>query len=538
MKKLKFLPLLLAALMIFTGFAYSNDYEEGISKSDEIVNTTTAAEKVLLVVSFGTSFNQSRDLTIGGIEAAMKEKFTNYQVRRAFTSQIIIDKLWERDGLRIDNIEQAMDRLVLDGVKEVVVQPTTIMSGYEYDDVVEAVNSYVGKFESLKIGKPLLTDDSDYDAVADLVAAETKELKTNDETTVLLMGHGTEHAANATYAKLQGVFESKGYDGYLIGTVEGGPMIDEVRETLRGSGTKNLVLRPLMIVAGDHANNDMAGDGEDSWKTVLTEDGYTVESVIEGLGQIKGIQELFIKHVQSAMLSDDLTVGGTEPVKPGGVSASRISDGTYPIEVTSSTAMFKIVDCQLTVEDGAMSAVMTLSGQGFSKIYMGTGEAAGSDSEENFIGFTDNGGKNAFTVPVAALDAGLDCAGFSARKEEWYDHTVVFESKNIPDSAFLPCVIDAELGGGTGRAGIESPVKLFRKDGADHAEITWSSPNYSYMLVGGVKYLPVNEGGNSVFEIPVTVGVEMDITACTTAMSAPKEIEYTLTLDPETIQYE
>jgi sirohydrochlorin cobaltochelatase len=533
MKTAKILSFFLAAILmaaLFAGCASeTGGFEEGTSTSDDIVNTT-AADKVLLVVSFGTSFNQSRELAIGGIEKAMKDAYPDYQVRRAFTAQIIIDKLAEREKLNIDNIEQAMDRLVLDKVKEVVVQPTTVMSGYEYDDVVAAVTQYAGKFDSLKIGKPLLTSDEDYNKVADLVIEELAAFEA-DDTTVLLMGHGTHHAANATYPKFEETLKGKGHGDILVGTVEGGVLIEDLVPLLKDKGTKKVVLRPLMIVAGDHANNDMAGDEEDTWKTILTQDGYTVETVIEGLGQLKGIQDIFIQHVQDAINSTALSA----PPTASAVGGVNLENGVYSIEVDSDSSMFKIVECELTVENGAMTAFVTLSGQGFSKLYMGTAEAAAAASE--VAEFVDNGERNAFTVSIDALDTELPCAGFSARRETWYGHTVTFKSGTAnPVSAAGETLIDVTLTGGSGRAGVDSPAVLFGKDGLDCARIVWSSPNYTYMLVGGEKYLPVNTGGNAAFEIPITLDTDMDVIACTVAMSAPKEVEYVLRFDSATIR--
>lgn len=510
----------------------ADNYEEGTSDADKIVETS-AAEKVLLIVSFGTSFNESRSLTIGGIEAAMKEAYPDYQVRRAFSSQIIIDKLAEREGLNIDNVTEAMDRLVLDGVKEVVVQPTMVMNGYEYDDVIAEVTPYADKFESLKIGKWLLADDKDYDEVAELIVKETQQFRA-DDTAIVFMGHGTEHESRETYSNLQKILKDKGYNDYIIGTVEHGIEIEQVQQFLSEMEVKKVVLRPFMIVAGDHANNDMAGDDEDSWKTILTEDGYEVETVLEGLGQIKGIQDIFIEHVKEAIDSPSISAAPAAPA--AGVLANRIKDGIYPIEVSSSTSMFKIVDCQLTVKDSSMSAVMTLSGQGFSKVYMGTGEQALNDDVSKFIDFVDNGDRHAFTVPVEALDRDLDCAGMSAKKGTWYDHIVVFKSTGIPNEAFETCEIDVNLTGGSGRASIESPANLTYKDGEDYARIIWSSPNYIYMLIDDIKYLPVNTDGNSAFEIPITLDTDMKVTACTVAMSEPKEIEYVLHFDSSTIK--
>ncbi len=184
-----------------------------------------------------------------------------------------------------------------------------------------------------------------------------------------------------------------------------------------------------------------------------------------------------------------------------------------------------------------MSADVTLSGQGYGKLYMGTGAEALGDTA-NHHEFTLNGERHSFTIPVSALDAELDCAGWSIRREQWYDHTVVFQSNNIPADAFERCHIAVTLTGGSGKASVESRAVLTRKDGADFAQITWSSPNYTYMLVNGEKYSPVNTEGNSSFEIPVTLDAEMNVVACTVAMSAPKEIEYTLRFDSKTIQKE
>jgi len=508
-------------------------YEEGTSAADDIVNTT-AAEKVLLVVSFGTSFNESRALTIGGIEAALAAAYPDYQVRRAFTSQIIIDKLADRDGLVIDDVDKAMSRMKLDGVKEVIIQPTHVMNGFEYDDMIAEVMPYAGDFESFKIGKNLLADDSDYDAVAEAIVGVTSSFRA-EGTAIVYMGHGTEHEAGAAYQNLQDVLTAKGYDDYIIGTVEHSIEIDEVMELLEAMEVRNVVFRPLMIVAGDHANNDMAGDEKDSWKVILEDAGYTVETIVEGLGQIPAVQEIYVQHVQDAMDSDNISLGASA-AKAAGVSASRIKNGTYPVTVTSSTSMFRIVECALTVADDSMTAVMTLSGQGFGAVYMGTGVEALADSEENIHRYTDNGERHSFTVPVSALDLEMECSGLSIRKDEWYDHIVVFESAMLPADAFAAADVDVTLVGGTGKASVASPAVLTYADGQDYAEITWSSPNYSYMILDDVKYMPINTEGNSVFKIPVTLNVDMPVIACTTAMSTPKEIEYTLRFDGDSVR--
>lgn len=252
--------------------------------------------KVMLVVSFGTSYNDNRDLSIGGVEKALQKAYPDYQVRRAFTSQIIIDKLKKRDGIEIDNVTQAMDRLVKDGIKEVVIQPTHVMSGFEYDDVVAEVTPYKDKFDSFKIGKTLLTTDADYDEVISIITKETKKYDV-DGTAIVFMGHGTEHEANATYAKLQQRMTAAGHKNYFIGTVEATPSLEDMVALVKASGATKVVLLPLMIVAGDHANNDMAGADADSWKSTFEAQGYQVECILTGLGQYDGIQQMLVKHV-------------------------------------------------------------------------------------------------------------------------------------------------------------------------------------------------------------------------------------------------
>ncbi|NLC40139.1 MAG: hypothetical protein GX763_04375 [Clostridiaceae bacterium] len=509
----------------------NDGYEEGTSETDDIVNTTSA-EKVILVVSFGTSYNQTRHLNIGAIETAIQNAYPDYQVRRAFTSQIIIDKLAKREKLTIDSVREAMDRLVLDKVKEVVVLPTTVMNGFEFHDVIAEVGQYTDKFESLKIGTQLLASDDDYDKVAEVLVAETSHFRSED-TAIVLMGHGTEHEAGVTYTKFQETLNAKGYTDYLVGTVEHGIELDDIREMLSSMNAKKVVLRPLMIVAGDHANNDMAGDEEDSWKVILEQDGYDVEVVLEGLGQIEGIQDLFISHVKDTI--DSESVSTTPAAAAVGIAANRIESGTYSIEVESDASMFRIVDCQLTVNESGMNAVMTLSGQGYGALYMGSTEEAVADKDNQHI-FTLVDEKHSFTIPVEALDRGISCAALGLKSGNWFDHTIVFRSDNIPADAFMSAQIDAELTGGSGKASVESPATLLYKDGQNFAQIVWSSPNYIYMLVDGIEYLPINVDGNSSFEIPVKLDTDMTVVACTVAMGSPKEIEYNLYFDSSSVK--
>ena len=305
MKKL--LAILLAlALMLGCAMALGEaedeeNYETGDAALDDARNQDGIGEKELLVVSFGTSFNDSRRLTIGGIEAAVAEAFSDYDVRRAFTAQIVIDHVERRDGVHIDNLTEALDRAVANGVKTLVVQPTHLMHGFEYDDVMAELAEYADAFENgIVVGDPLLTSDEDFDRVADILIDLLKDCD-DGETALVYMGHGTEHEANAVYAKMQDVFADKGAANYYVGTVEAAPSVDDVLAAIEGKGYKRVVLRDMMVVAGDHANNDMAGDEEDSWKSIFTAAGYDVECVLEGLGQVPAIQQIYVEHAQKAV---------------------------------------------------------------------------------------------------------------------------------------------------------------------------------------------------------------------------------------------
>ena len=264
----------------------------------------SGAQKVkpaILVVSFGTSFNDSRHITIGAIESAIREKFPDYDVRRAFTSQIIIDKLKERDGVVIDNVEEALDRLVADKVQEIVVQPTHLMNGYEYDDLAKALESYKDKFKKIAFGEPLLSSDDDYYKVIAALAS-VSERYDDGKTALVFMGHGTEAESNKVYSTLQDKLTAEGKKNYFIGTVEATPTIEDVLKGVKAAGLKKAVLRPLMVVAGDHANNDMADlEDPESWASQLTAAGIEVECVLEGLGQIVEIDDLYAAHAADAI---------------------------------------------------------------------------------------------------------------------------------------------------------------------------------------------------------------------------------------------
>ena len=275
------------------------NYDTGDASLDDPLNQDDIGENELLVISFGTSYNDNRRLTIGAIEKAMQEAFPDYSVRRGFTSQTIIDHVKERDGEVIDNVGEALDRAVDNGVKNLVVQPTHLMNGLEYNDLVNEIAEYSDSFENVAIGEPLLTSDADFQTVADAIVAATAEYD-DGETAICFMGHGTEADSNSVYAKMQQVLTDGGHANYFVGTVEATPSLDDVLALVQAGNYKKVVLRPLMIVAGDHANNDMAGDEEGSWKAAFEDAGYEVTTVVEGLGQLEAIQDLLVQHAQAA----------------------------------------------------------------------------------------------------------------------------------------------------------------------------------------------------------------------------------------------
>ncbi len=276
------------------------NYDTGDAALDDTRNQDGIGEKELLVVSFGTSFNDSRRLTIGAIESALAESFPDFSVRRGFTSQIIIDHVLRRDGAVIDNVTEALDRAADNGVKTLVVQPTHLMNGFEYEDLLEELAEYADAFEQIAVGEPLLTSEQDFEAVAAAVVEATAEYD-DGKTAIVFMGHGTEADSNAVYARMQGVFEGMGAEHYYIGTVEASPSLDDVLAMVQSGDYERVVLEPLMVVAGDHANNDMAGDDEDSWKSVFEASGYEVVTLLRGLGELEAVRDLYIAHAQAAV---------------------------------------------------------------------------------------------------------------------------------------------------------------------------------------------------------------------------------------------
>lgn len=291
--------------------------DTGDASKDDPRNADEIGEKELLVVSFGTSFNDSRAEDIGGIEKALQEAYPDWSVRRAFTAQIIINHVQARDGEKIDNVEQALERAAANGVKELVIQPTHLMHGAEYDELTQTVDSFRDMFESVEIAEPLLGEvgadasvvNADKETVAKAVVQtaveaagyDSIEAAAEDGTAFVFMGHGTSHAAKVTYSQMQTQMEELGFNNVFIGTVEGEPeetSCEAVIEKVREAGYTKVVLRPLMVVAGDHANNDMAGEDEDSWVSQFEASGAfeKVDTQIAGLGSIPAVQEIYVQH--------------------------------------------------------------------------------------------------------------------------------------------------------------------------------------------------------------------------------------------------
>ena len=296
--------------------------DTGDAANDDARNADDIGENEILVVSFGTSFNDSRVADIKGIEDAIQAAYPDWSVRRAFTAQIIINHIQARDGEKIDNMQQALDRAVANGVKNLVVQPTHLMHGAEYDEMVEMLDSYRDKFESVAVAEPLLGEvgddatviNEDKEAVAKAITAEavktagydSAEEAAADGLAFVFMGHGTAHVAKVSYSQMQTTMETLGYDNVFIGTVEGEPedtSCEAVIEAVKAAGYTKVILRPLMVVAGDHANNDMAGEDDDSWLSQFDAAGCfkAVDTQIAGLGEIADVQQLYIAHTQAAI---------------------------------------------------------------------------------------------------------------------------------------------------------------------------------------------------------------------------------------------
>lgn len=428
--------------------------DTGDASKDDPLNEDGIGEKELLVVSFGTSFNDSRAQDIGGIEKALQAAYPDWSVRRAFTAQIIINHVQARDGEKIDNMDQALQRAVDNGVKHLVIQPTHLMHGAEYDELCAAAESYKDKIETIEIAEPLLGEvgkdgsetNDDKKAVAEALTAEAvkaagyKSLEdaAKDSTAFVFMGHGTSHAAAVTYTQMQTQMEELAYGNVYIGTVEGKPAetaCEAVIERIKEAGYKKVVLRPLMVVAGDHANNDMAGDDDDSWKSQFLASGAfdTVTCQIGGLGGIPAIEQIYVEHTAAVI---GAPTGTTSSDSASEANADALEDGTYAADFTTDSSMFHVNEADdgkgvLTVKDGVMTIHVSLASENILNLFPGSAEDAQKDGAEllqptkDTVKYSDGTEEvvNGFDVPVPALDEEFPLA-LIGKKGKWYDHMV------------------------------------------------------------------------------------------------------------------
>ena len=428
--------------------------DTGDASKDDPLNEDGIGEKELLVVSFGTSFNDSRAQDIGGIEKALQAAYPDWSVRRAFTAQIIINHVQARDGEKIDNMDQALQRAVDNGVKHLVIQPTHLMHGAEYDELCAAAESYKDKIETIEIAEPLLGEvgkdgsetNADKKAVAEALTAEAvkaagyKSLEdaAKDGTAFVFMGHGTSHAAAVTYTQMQTQMEELAYGNVYIGTVEGKPAetaCEAVIERIKEAGYQKVVLRPLMVVAGDHANNDMAGDDEDSWKSqFLASRAFdTVTCQIGGLGGIPAIEQIYVEHTAAVI---GAPTGTTTTDSTSEANADVLEDGTYAADFTTDSSMFHVNEAEdgkgvLTVKDGQMTIHVSLTSENIQNLFPGSAEDAKKDGAallqptKDTVKYADGTEEvvNGFDIPVPALDEEFPLA-LIGTKGKWYDHMV------------------------------------------------------------------------------------------------------------------
>ena len=427
--------------------------DTGDATKDDPLNEDNIGENELLVVSFGTSFNDSRAEDIGGIEKALEAAYPDWSVRRAFTAQIIINHVQARDDEKIDNVDQALERAVDNGVKNLVVQPTHLMHGAEYDELVETLDNYKDKFETVTVAEPMLGEvgsdatviNEDKAKVAEAITAEavktagydSLDAAKEDGTAFVFMGHGTSHSAKVSYSQMAAQMKDLSYDNVFIGTVEGEPeetACENVIEAVKEAGYTKVVLRPLMVVAGDHANNDMAGDDEDSWKSQFTASGYfdSVDTQISGLGRIEAIQQIYIDHTKDAIDS----IGNLESTSTTESTVGTLEDGVYTAKFDTDSSMFHVNEADegrgiLTVENGKMTIHISLVSKKIVNLFVGTADDAKKDGADILEPTTDtvkysDGTTDevyGFDVPVEALDEEFDLA-ILGTKGEWYDHKV------------------------------------------------------------------------------------------------------------------
>lgn len=429
--------------------------DTGDASKDDPLNQDDIGENELLVVSFGTSFNDSRVADIGGVEKKLQEAYPDWSVRRAFTAQIIINHVQARDDEKIDNMEQALERAVSNGVKNLVVQPTHLMHGAEYDELVDAVNKYKDKFETVTVAEPLLGEvgsdaaavNDDKKNVAEAITAEavktagydSLDAAKEDGTAFVFMGHGTSHSAKVSYSQMAAQMSELGYENVFIGTVEGEPeetACENVINNVKEAGYKKVVLRPLMVVAGDHANNDMAGDDEDSWKSQFEASGAfdKIDTQIAGLGEIDAIQQIYVDHTKAAIESLGDTVSTSVTAEAS--DSSSLTDGTYSVAFNTDSSMFHVNEANngrgvLTVKDGKMTIHISLVSKKIVNLFAGTAADAAKDGAAVLEPTTDKVTYEdgtveevyGFDVPVESLDKEFDLAVLGT-KGEWYDHKV------------------------------------------------------------------------------------------------------------------
>ena len=428
-------------------------WDTGDASLDDPRNADGIGETEVLVVSFGTSFNDSRVATIGAIEAAMEKAFPGYSVRRGFTANIIIDHVLKRDDEKIDDITEALDRAVANGVKNLLVQPTHLMNGFEYTDVQEELKKYEDKFETIALGAPILTSDEDYDVVIKAITEGTKEYL-DGETAICFMGHGTENASNHVYADMQTKLTEAGYKDYFIGTVEATPTFQEVVDAVKAAGYKKVILEPLMVVAGDHANNDMA-DPEDpeSWYSLFAAAGIEPTVVLRGLGEFTEIQDLLVEHAKAAIAGETAAPAEEQPTRDVAassdtiardeveeegmtpVAAAALNDGTYEVTVSSSSSMFKPRNATITVADGKITATFDLS-KSYTWFFVGAiEEIADADSAAFLKGTATEDGLWNYTVEIEALDEGIACSAYSQNRDKWYPELILFRADSLPEGA-------------------------------------------------------------------------------------------------------
>ena len=426
--------------------------DTGDASADDPRNADGIGENEILTVSFGTSFNDSRSMDIGGVEKALEEAYPGWAVRRAFTAQIIINHVQARDGEIIDNVEQALQRAVDNGVKTLIIQPTHLMHGAEYDELKETADLYADQFEKVVISEPLLgpvgSDTADINddkqAVAEALTAEavqtagysSLEAAAQDSTAFVFIGHGTSHNAKITYDQMQTQMDELGYENVFIGTVEGEPedtSCEAVIEKVNKAGYKKVVLRPLMVVAGDHAHNDMAGDDEDSWKSLFEASAFfdQIDCQVEGLGSIEAVQQIYVSHTADAMAAEGLAPAGAKE------DAAALEIGSYQAKFTTDSSMFHVNETNedlglLTVSEDGMMIHVSLAGTGILNLFPGTAEEAQAEGAQlleptlDTVTYADGTSEEVygFDIPVPAIGEEFDLA-LVGEKGKWYDHKVM-----------------------------------------------------------------------------------------------------------------